>query len=197
MKSIRDILEKDQSAEAFTEARAIWDSPYSLSVGALMMGWHAALRSNGPILDAGTGLSTIVLAMAAQRMGAHVHAVETSHEWMEHTRAAAADADLDNITFHVLTRLDEEPLRLFALHTPDEFAMASIDASLDLDVRLMLFGAVREKLRRAYVLFDDVYSKETAEPLRAFAAECWRNMALIGGAPNFAVLTPRKAKSSS
>lgn len=191
MKEIRDILDNDQSAEAFRDVHALWGNPFSMSVPALMMCWHAVLRGGGPVLDAGTGLSTIVLALAAERVGAHVHAVDTDAEWMRKTREAAHAAGLENITFHVLQRVADEPIRLFRYHTPEAFAVASIDATIDIDARLTIFDALRDKLGGAYVVFDDVHKKATSDAMKSFAAETSHKLAFVKGYPNFAVLTPQ------
>lgn len=81
----------EETAESFVALVQAWDNPWSASPNLLATLAVMARAGNGPILEMGSGLSTLVLAAASSRP---VTALEHDPIWAAATRDALADHDL-------------------------------------------------------------------------------------------------------
>jgi hypothetical protein len=86
------------------------NSGWSIGVELLQGLVSAAYSSDGPILDCGSGLSTLVLASIAQRTGRQVWALEHDPAWAERVRVALGRERLSCVTLCVA------PLRSFGAY---------------------------------------------------------------------------------
>ena len=75
-----------------------WANPFAAS-NVMLKGLAATVRANGgPVLELGSGLSTLV--MAAANPQAEIHCLENSPVFAEHLRIEAAKLGLSNIVIH-------------------------------------------------------------------------------------------------
>ena len=69
-----------------------WGSPWSLREELLTELWHRAWHTRGPVLECGSGLSTLLLGIAAERLGYDVYSLEHDEAW--HARVCEAVGQL-------------------------------------------------------------------------------------------------------
>ena len=65
-----------------------WGSGWSLREELITELWHRAWHTRGPVLECGSGLSTLLLGIAAERQGYDVYSLEHDEGW--HARVVAA-----------------------------------------------------------------------------------------------------------
>lgn len=65
-----------------------WGNPaWTANVGFMQALWKSARETRGPVLECGSGLSTLILGAAAERNGFEVTSLEHSAKWAEHVRS--------------------------------------------------------------------------------------------------------------
>ncbi len=69
---------------------------YSGHLEYLVEAFQRASRASGPILECGSGCSTIALAVAAQRAGVRLTTLEHSREWFERIEGSLRELGLDS-----------------------------------------------------------------------------------------------------
>ena len=122
---IEALLAGSPTIADFQAIRAAYDNPYSLRPSGLAFLYWAARQSDGsPILDIGSGLTTLVLGAAATFTGAHVHALEESADWKANLEALLVSEGLGNVTVYHAPLVDGVYTRP---ELPPAFGVLSID----------------------------------------------------------------------
>jgi len=62
---------------------------------------RSAEKTRGPILECGSGLTTIMIGAIASRRGIHLHALEHQAEWHARVTEAIRRFGLTNVTVHL------------------------------------------------------------------------------------------------
>lgn len=65
-----------------------WGNPYAAPPELLFACWQAAKDAKGPILETGSGLTTLVMGLAAEQAGQTVYALEHDVDWYRKTKRA-------------------------------------------------------------------------------------------------------------
>lgn len=164
----------DRAIEAVASGTAIgpdfirllvdWGNKYAAPPELLDAAYRVALEADGPILETGSGLSTIVLGLAAKAAGVQVHALEHDPDYYQTTVAALKRYGLGNVRLHYA------PLRrheygsegrscLFyeiPADLPEDFALVLCDGPQRRFGRCGLFKVLGDRIKGAKILFDDV-----------------------------------------
>lgn len=69
------------SDEAVQQLVYGWGNPWDLKEELITELWHHAWLSQGPVLECGSGLSTLLLGIAAERQKFEVYSLEHDEEW--------------------------------------------------------------------------------------------------------------------
>lgn len=78
-----------------------WENePWSATEEYLRACVHHVMRSSGPVLECGSGLSTLLIAVAAQQRGRQHYALESSSEWADRVRRILARYALGSTTVY-------------------------------------------------------------------------------------------------
>lgn len=72
-----------------------WNNPWSVQDEVIVALWAGAWESTGPILECGSGLSTLLLAVVAERRGIQFVSLEHDAAWYEHVVRTLARLGLD------------------------------------------------------------------------------------------------------
>ncbi len=90
-RTIRHIRRHDEyvplSDQAVNSLLYGWGSDCSLREELITELWHRAWHTRGPVLECGSGLSTLLLGVAAERQGYDVYSLEHDEAW--HARVVA------------------------------------------------------------------------------------------------------------
>ena len=143
----------------------------------LMEVCRQAARTSGPVLECGSGLTTLLLGLIAGRRGIETWTLEHLPEWHQLLTATLARHDIPNV--HLLLT----PLRSFGNFTwydppladlPPRFSLVVCDGppSDTIGGRYGLLPLLRDRLTsQAIVLLDDAERESEAEVLRRWQAE--------------------------
>lgn len=186
----------EPDAETLVDLMRGWDNPWAATPELLLACYLHAAAADGPILETGSGLSTLVMAAAAARAGHEVHALEHDRDWYEKTKRAIERYRLSNV------RLHWAPLEEYAgflwyslpLTLPERFALVLCDGPPRRYGRHGLFALLGEAIAGADVLADDAADEALLAPLRRWAAARARDVTVMGNERRFA-LSPRRNRA--
>jgi len=182
--------------ELLTELRRTWDNnDFSGKVDYLLEVARWAMITPGPVLECGSGLSTILLALLAGRRGVEVWSLEHLPEW--HARVASVLESLRVPTVH----LDLMPLRSYGdfdwydpplARVPPEFRLVICDGppGTTRGGRYGLLPIMGARLPKgSLVFFDDATRPEEQAAIERWAGEAgWSATLRAGLACPFAVI---------
>jgi len=165
-------------SSVLAELIAAWGNPgWSAQEEYLRVCITQALRSNGPTLECGSGLSTLLLGVVAQRNGVEHWALEHQHEWSVRVRRSVTRYNLSAV------RVSTAPLRHYAgfdwydpplADMPAQFAMVVCDGppSGTVGGRYGLVPVMCNHLRPGCViLLDDAWREDERAVARRWDAE--------------------------
>lgn len=91
-----------QRSMLWTDAIYAWDNErWSAEEPYLAEVVRAAEHTRGPILECGSGLTTLLMAPVAARRGVQIHALENNPAWHARVTAAIRQFGLSNVTVHL------------------------------------------------------------------------------------------------
>lgn len=162
-------------------ADAWGNKSHSLRPAALQVLYRHAVELSRPVLDIGSGLSTIVAAVAAERSGVPVYALENDLEQWERVNAALdmlqLKAGLYLCPMSTVDRWYQVPADL-----PGAFGLVVVDGPMDLPNRGRVYGSI--DLTGAVVIADDMHHPQIARPFDRWVLETGRTVERF---ENFAV----------
>lgn len=192
------------TAQTWVDLVAGWDNPFAADVELLAACYELAKASSGPFLETGTGLSTLVLALA--NPAAQIHSLEHDPIWGNFAQGHLDRLGIKNVTIHCRP-LIEYPggvdwegsgNELSAGRWYDTTGLPKGDFSLALSDgpprtesnRAIFFEQLAGRIRRAVVLLDDACSDSAVAPMRRWAGGNTRNVSVLGERRRFAVSVP-------
>ena len=184
---IAEIRAGIETPKTFVDMVGAWGNAWAADAALLNTSVLLARRSAGPILECGSGLST--LCMAAANPNVNVYALEHSHEWFEKITETAECMGLTNVKVKYAPLEDGWYQRG---SVPDErFSLALCDGPpRQLSDRKGFFKC--SGLDGAVILMDDAEG-EYISHLFEWGKLRGRNTQVVGRARKFAVSTPRAA----
>ncbi|MGH7620737.1 MAG: hypothetical protein ACREMU_00190 [Gemmatimonadaceae bacterium] len=95
------------SSSLWTDAIYGWDNEkWSADESYLAEAVRSAARASGPILECGSGLTTLLMGAITARTGTPIHALEGNAGWHERASRAAAKRGMANVTVHLAPMRD-------------------------------------------------------------------------------------------
>jgi predicted O-methyltransferase YrrM len=183
---VQQIREGADKLETYVEAFKAFGNKWAAPSDVLHLAANLARSSGLPVLEMGTGLSTVVLAAASKQQ---VWAVEHDPQYAEALKAMLASAEVGNVALVTAGLKDkwfdiDADLGAF----PKEFGLAFVDGPpryLGCD-RMRFFEVFGDRCN--VILCDDANSPGYAAQLRAWAASKGRKFQADGRA---GVILPR------
>jgi hypothetical protein len=166
------------SRELLKRLRHGWDNQgWDAKLDYFEMIVKQAALTDGPILECGSGLTTLVMGQLAGRRNIQTWSLEHNHRWHQRVSAALRSNQLDlaNLCFSPLRNYDgfnwyDPPLA----QMPSEFSLVICDGPPDLanGGRYGLLPILSSRLKKgAVILFDDAREPGQPEVLRRWAEE--------------------------
>lgn len=160
----------DDSPEVFLALYEAWGNSWAAKPDALAALYRLALKTPGAILETGSGLSTLVLGVAAQKAGRTVFALESALPWVR--RVSRLVEGLPVHVCHAPLKAqdggDWYDLQGYAL--PAAFGLVVCDGpSRKEGNRAVLFSSLSEALQDALVFMDDADDPAQLQPLQAWS----------------------------
>lgn len=175
LKAIRD---GTTDANVFLELYNVWNNNWALVPEALLACTLLARNAKGPILDCGSGLSSLCMAAATERP---VIALEQSPDWAFKIRRLAGEHGLTNLTVH------ESAVDGWYIDCPQhDYAVVVIDGPAGDDKRS---GAFQNPwIHAAVVVVDDVKRAYSRKSVEDYCAETGRQFHVIEASKDFAII---------
>lgn len=156
-RSLLSLKSGNDNIEVFNELFRVWNNTASMNAYQLQMIYRLATASTAPILECGSGLSTVVLSIAADLAGVPVITLENSDQWAGRTRKALEDAQTRSVTIHV----SDSPEGWYSLPDalPDCFGLVIIDGpgpTGDIRERGRIYSVLKDQIKDAVIFADDV-----------------------------------------
>lgn len=138
---------------------------------------RSAERTDGPILECGSGLTTLLLGAVAARTGVQVHALEHNAEWHGRVTQSMRDFGMRNVTAHLT------PLRDFGDYDWYDVSLATLPRGFTFVIcdgppastrggRSGMIPTMHDKLARACeILLDDLVRPAEQELVRRWVLE--------------------------
>jgi len=154
-----------------------------------------AARTNGPVLECGSGLTTIMLGLLAGRRGISTWSLEHFPEWQARVTAALQRFEIPNV------QICSAPLRNYGDFSwydaplsvlPKAFRLVICDGPPGSNAggRYGLLPVMGERLSaEAIILLDDADRPGEVEALRRWTSE-WKLRIKVAAENKFAVITP-------
>lgn len=183
-KAIKRIRGGDTSFEAFVELSAGWANPSAALPDMLQAVYAAALKAEGHALETGSGLTTIVAGLAAEKTGKlRIHALENDMHWHDRLNKVLDRHAIKSVVllYSPLTRHGE-----FVWYTPPpdkvDYALVICDGPKRDYGRAGLWHLMRKNIHTAMWLVDDVQDPAQLALVREHAGE--RTVTVLGDAAN-------------
>ena len=196
--------------ELLRTARSAWgNEAWSADLRYLEEGTTRASRSTAPILECGTGLTTLLACAVAERTGVPVHCLEQDASWVEVVRGALARYGLSaHVSYAPLVPQDDFVwYDLRGIELPKRFGLVLCDGPAVLEpwspeIRAGWRAGVLPVLAKQGIAVDEVLLDDADEPRAARLLERWRvefgcEEVVIGTSDGAtAVVRPRPALSA-
>lgn len=181
-------------AQTFSRIFTGWGNVYAADPALLYALHEMAAQSHGPILETGSGLSSLVMGIAAAKHGIEVHALEHDLDYFKRTAEALKRFGLTNVRLHYA------PLRPYKAgyiwyeipeSLPESFAFVFCDGPQQRFGRHGLFELLAERMTEAQLVLDDAYDAKLSA-VKTWATHNGRSLNVVSGSHrNFAVSPPR------
>jgi hypothetical protein len=185
----------DPSSPLLAELIRGWGNESWSGLGELLAGCIArAMTARGPILECGSGLSTLLIEAIAKKQGQKHWALENSPEWAARVQKYLRMYQIDSVVLHAMPLKDygefcwyEPPLASM----PDSFSMVICDGppGTTKGGRYGLVPVMKERLGRdCVILLDDVSRDDEAAIARRWQAELGTSYSVRGKSKPYAEL---------
>lgn len=172
VKAIRDRTDTDAT---YREAFKAYDNKWAAAPETVQIVTNLARSATGPIIEVGSGLSTVAMAAAT---GQKIWCIEHLPRYAEDTETLAAQAGVGNIAL-ITADLKGGWYDLDGVTLPQSFALGVVDGPpRDGGDRMGFFDALADRCR--VIVCDDADGKTYAAKLRAWAASRNRPIQIDG-----------------
>ena len=151
----------DARAEVFESLFRGWGNIYAATIPLLSACYAMAKDAKGPILETGSGLSTLVMALANPNI--EVHSLEHDRDYYQRTKSGLDRYDIKNVHLHVAPLRDYDGFVWYEIpaELPREFALVLCDGPQQRFGRAGLFKLLGNRMKHAQFLMDDAYPTQT------------------------------------
>lgn len=167
-----------------------WGNNFSASVNTLVSCWHLAKKADS-ILETGSGLSTIVMALANPH--AAVLSLESEPAFAAQTTEAIKDYGIHNALVHYSAMNEYEGGKWYAYANSKQYDLVVLDGpNRQKGNRNIAFS--RLNLDCSTVLIDDADDQELMSGFKSWAAEHGRDVVPLGIESKTCAVSPRKSE---
>ena len=147
--------------------------------------YRMAKDSRGPILETGSGLTTIIMGMAIDGTDTELHTLEHDYKWFKKTRQLIARYDLKNVRLHYAPIKEYDGTEASAWYTlpeslPESFGLVVCDGPpRKVSDRMNLWRLLGSDIDLADWIVDDVERGTEAYEVNGRAAEVISRFAIV------------------
>lgn len=195
-KAVSDLRDGAASIEVFRQLAATYTPPeWALTPEALETLWHTVREAEGDVLEAGSGLSSLVIALALEGTDRAVHVLE--HDWLYHQRTESllTRNRISGVHLYYAPLMPHGEAGLWYGVDPDDmpdgFGVAIVDGPPHAyGGRAGVLHLLGEKLKDAVLVIDDAYHDPVQALLGAVKERGYRLKVVECDRP-FAIARPK------
>jgi hypothetical protein len=158
-KAFKRLMTGETDLKLFEEIWRLNGNSYAASAEMCHKLFELAPKAEGPILELGSGLTTLSMAIAVQRTGQIVHTLEHDFDWFRATRKLIRRYALRPVHLYYapIQEHGREDLAWYEIppELPDKFAMVVIDGPPRKYSRSALFELMGDRVKDAVWVVDD------------------------------------------
>jgi predicted O-methyltransferase YrrM len=192
--AVESLRNGNDSADVFSALVQGYDNPYTATPEYLFAAYKVALETKAPILECGSGLTTLVLAIAAEKTGQEVYALEHEPAWLHKTQEMLDKYGLNkeniNLKFSPLT--DYGDFKWYITPPPMNYGLVLCDGPQRKHGRSGLYKVLGDSMQNAIVLADDADDPQEVKNITEWSQANNRTVSILGKQRQFAI-SMRKA----
>ena len=172
-----------------------WNNPWSAQEEYIQAFLHAAWQAKGPILECGSGLSTLLLGVVAQRTGNRVWCLEHDPIWLAKLRRALVHYGIESVNVCLADIVSYGSYSWYAPpldRLPSDFALAVCDGPPGTTPggRYGFLPIMGDRCRpNCEILLDDAHRFSEREVLERWARELGTSFSIEGETKPFGRMT--------
>lgn len=189
--AIADLKAGRVEPTTFADLCTGWGNTFSAKADLLSACYYLAKEAkpeNGAILETGSGLTTLVMALANPQI--QVHTLEHDAIWGSRLKYFLDLYEIKNVTVHFgqLKQYGADKWYDTATLPKENFSLALCDGPpRKISNRSLLWKNLGDQLGGAVVLMDDADNDEATQPMREWANGLGREVKILGRQRHFAV----------
>lgn len=169
-----------------------WDNGiFSMLPDGLYTAWHLA-KGKQVILETGSGLTTLIMAVACSGNGGRVWALEHDVLWLRQTRAALEHLGITNVDLihaPLVEHSDGSAWYDFPDDLPEQFDLVLMDGPQRIYGRGGLFSILGDRIT-GILLADDMNDPQEQDAVDKWAARNGREVHVMGHTKRFGIVRP-------
>lgn len=165
----------------YAEMAAVWNNTWAATPELLFTLAQLARKATGPILDTGSGLSSLVMAAATSQK---VYALEQSAMWAAKVADIARKCGLNNLEVIHSDIVDD----WYSVYPTLKFGLVTCDGPSGDDKRGGLFKLLKDEIAGATIVVDDIDRKHSRLIADDYVAESGRKLAIVPASRNFGII---------
>ena len=182
---LQAIAQGNAGVETFLEMYHAWDNLWAATPELLFTATLLARHAQGPILDCGSGLSSLCVAAATKQ---NVIALEQSPSWASRIESLARQNGLKNLTVHLSDLRPSGAVQWYADVPRDRYALAICDGPAGDQNRVGLFTDLEDDIAGARILVDDIQRRHSRQMADEYCASHGRQLEIIGASRPFGLI---------
>jgi len=187
VKSVAALKAGNPEDKDFATIRARWGNHFAVGGDMLMALWEIVKEHKGTILETGSGITTLVMGIAADQVGAHVHALEHDAHYFQQTLSLLNRYGVDNVTLHYAPLTDKRGGMLWydvPASLPHDFTVAINDGPPrnygGSHAREGFYTIVGDRIAESHWIGDDADSDHDREMFERYATADGRECHVFG-----------------
>jgi len=191
IEGVAAIKEGRSSPETLAAMSLAWGNDKYAATLELLSAFTSLLGGNsGPVLETGSGLTTLLAGIMADRAGFPVITLEHDLTWFNKMRAALSAFGIHNVDLRYAPLQEYEHGKFWYQiqdDLPASFSACLCDGPLLRFGRGSLYSILGDRLVSASIIMDDAFSEPSMLALKEWAASHGRAVHVLGSARKFAV----------
>jgi hypothetical protein len=184
-KAIKTVASGNAIGPDFASLQLNWGNPYCATAGFLEACYLTACEADGPILETGSGLSTLMLGLGAMKSGVKVHALEHEVDYYWRTLSALKRYGITNVRLHYAPLgkqvYGDRSCIWYSIPNdlPDNFSLVVCDGPQRRYGRDGLFKILGNRISNAKAIFDDAHDNTELEAVSSWAESLNRAIHIV------------------
>ena len=179
---LKAIRENTDTPETYLEMYNVWNNNWALSPEGLFTCVTLARKAKGPILECGSGLSTLCMAAATDQP---IIALEQSAVWASKLEKLLGDSSVD---MRLSDIKDYDGFKWYADVPRETFDLVLVDGPPASNGRAGIFQLLTGEIEKATLIIDDIARDHWRQDVEAYCEQSGRELQVVGASRPFGIV---------